>query len=518
MSSLAIPILGIDATYRVPNAYAELLFGQGPATASAGVREVVFVMPKLSAGTWVAGTLNRVNTEADAISGAVAGSPLHRAIRLFIQANNQATIWALPVAETSGGSPVAATAVLTIATNATGTGTVIATVAGEDCSYTFAVGQTPTQIGDGIVAAVAAKSWLPVVALNASGVVTFTAKLKGISQGTASLGVIRVRATITSGVGTTATFGGLFLGSGAAGAEGSTTEAANLATALATIQSSRKYYIVSSANDSTSLTNLRSHVSSKSEPKQGLRSVIISAYTGTVGNSSTLAIAKNYERLQIVYQRNSEHDCAELAANMAAIRQKYEQVDSTFNFASYSGPDWLIKAAFDTNDWLSGDEQNTCINDGITPIASNDVGGSYVVMSVDTRSKDSTGAIDDFRACETHRVSGGDQFVDELLLTTRLNYQGMKLQDDERLADGTINPNQKIIRGVLRPSYLTPFIGKLLDEYEDAAILQDVAESKASLRLVKSPANASRVECGLDIHVVDHAHQFTFRIAEVSTG
>ncbi len=517
MSAPVIPITGIDASYRVPGAYAELLFGQGPATASAGVRDVVFVMPKLSTGTYTAATLYAVNSESDVDAGGGSGSPIHRAIRIFLQANKNAKVWALPVAETSGGSPIAATNVLTIAVTATGTGTITATIAGEDCSYTFASGATPTQIGDGLVAAVGAKTWLPCTGVNSTGTVTFTAKLKGISQGTATLGVVRCRVAITSGIGTTASFAGAFLGSSVAGVEGSTTEAAALATALASITSTRRYYIVTSANDATSLTNLKSHVATKAEPKQGMRSVIVSAFTGSAGQASTLAVAKNYERLQVAWQRNSEHDCAEIAGNVAAVRQKYEQTDSAFNFAGYSGPDWLLKPAYSTTDWLTGDEQNSAINDGITPIASKD-GGSFIVMSVDTRSKNSTGTVNDFRACETHRVSVADEFVDEMIANTVLNFQGQKLKDDERLANGTINPNQRIIRGVITPSQLAPAIGKQLDDYESAGKLQETAKSKAGLRLVKSPANNSRVESSLDLRVIDHAHQFTYRVSEVSPG
>ncbi len=519
MTAPLIPITGIDATFRTPGSYAELLFGQGPATASAGVREVCFVMPMLSTGSWTAATLYPVTSEADAITGAGLGSPLHRAVRKFLENNKNAKCWALPVAETSGGSPIAATSVLTIAVTSTGTGTISATIAGEQCDYTFASGTTASLIGDGIRDSINAKTWLPCTAANSSGTVTVTAKLKGISQGTASLGVIRTRVTITSGVGTTASFGGAALGlsTGAAGVEGSTTEAATTLTALNAFANVRKYYLVSSANDATTLGNFKTHLSTKAEPKQGSRSVCIAAYTGSLATAQTLAIAKNYERLQLVWQRNSDHDCAELAGNMAAIRQKYEAVDSTFNFAGYSGSDWNIKEAFAVSDWLSGDDQNDAINDGITPVASKS-GGSYVVMSVDTRSKNSAGTIDDFRACESHRISGADEFVDELLVGTALNFQGKKLKNDEFLADGSVNTNQRIVRGVLTPSQMKPAIFKQLDDYEQAGKLQETQKSKDGLRVLKSPANASRVECGLDLHVIDHAHQFTYRVAEVSTG
>lgn len=517
MTAPVIPLTGIDATWRLPGAYAEILFGQGPATASGGVREICVVMPKLSTGTWTANTLYRVNNEKDAEDGGASGSPIHRACRLILQANKSTKLWALPVAETSGGSPVAATAVLTIATTATGTGTITVTICGEECSFTFISGLTASLIGDGIAEAINRKTFLPCAAVNASGTVTLTAKLKGTSQGTGTLGIIRVRVSITAGVATTASFGGAFLGTGVAGAEGSTTEAANTLTALNTVTSVSKYFLVSSGVDATTLGHFKTHVSTKSEPRQGIFGVVISGYPGSLSTCQTLATGKNYECLAIAWQLNSEHDAAELAANLAAVRQKHEQVDSAYNFASYSEPDWLIKPAFSTTDWPDGDDLNDAINDGITAIASKE-GGSYIVMSCNTRSKNSTGTVDDFRACETHRVSVAHEFVTEMKTTTQLNNQAKKLANDEFLADGSVNPNQKFIRGVTRPSYLRKPIYLQLDNYEDAGKLQEIAKSKESLRTVKSPANASRVECGLDLHAIDHAHQFTFRVAETSVA
>jgi phage tail sheath gpL-like len=516
MPAPEIPITGIDATFRVPGTYAEIYFAQGPAAANAGPRTACFAMPIISGALWTAATLYEVGDEKTAADGAGLGSPLHRALRIYFMAGGK-KCYALPIAETSGGSPIAATAVLTIATNATGTGTITVTVAGEDCSYTFLSSMTPTQIGDGIRDAINAKTHLPCIAANASGTVTLTAKLKGTSQGTATVPVIRVRVTITAGVATTASFGGAFLGTGAAGVEGSTTEAANTLTALNNIVASRKYYLVSSGISATTLGHFKTHVATKSEPRQGKRSTIIAAYTGSLANVQTLATGLNYERLQIAWQPNSEHDAAEIAGNVAAVRQKREQTDSAYNFAGYSEPDWLIRPAFSEADWPDGDDQNDAINDGVMPIASHE-GGSYIVMSVDTRSKNPTGTVDDFRACETHRVSVCDEFVDERINETVLNFQGKKLMDDERLPDGSVNTNQRIIPGVIRPSYLRKPIYNQLDEYEAAGKLQNIQASKDALRLVKSKANASRIECALNLNVIDHAHQFTYRVNETSTA
>lgn len=179
---------------------------------------------------------------------------------------------------------------------------------------------------------------------------------------------------------------------------------------------------------------------------------------------------------------------------------------------------WLVKPAYDTADWPDIDDQNDAINDGLMPIASRE-GASYPVMSVDTRSKNAGGTVDDFRSCETHRVSVADEFTDELILNTSLNFgNGKKLKDDEFLADGSVNPNQRRIRNVVTPSMVKASARDQLTTYENDGKIQNAATSKANMRAVKSPANAARVEGSIDLHVIDHAHQFTWRIAEVSAA
>jgi phage tail sheath gpL-like len=530
MTSPLIPITGIDATWRVPGAYAEILFAQGPATATAGVREVCLVMPMIQAntscsGTWTPGTLYSVSNEKDVSDGAGPGSPLHIAAREALRANKNAKLWALPVAETTGGSPIAATWVVTAtvgSTNPTATGTLTVTVCGEDATYTFGTSDTATTIGTGIRDAINAKTWLPAVASASGGAVTVTAKLKGLSQGDGTLVPIRCRASVTSGVGVTLVNTGAGLGvvSGAAvaGADGSTTEAAGTNTALGNIASTKKYYLASSSQLNTTLGYFKTHLSTKAEPRQGLRSVAVAGYTHTLAAAQTLANGLNYERIQLAWQKNSDRHPAQIAGQVAAVRQKREQTDSAYNFAGYSAADWSVPAAYATSDWPSASDLNDAINDGITPIASKNGGGSYVVMSVNTRSKNSTGTLDDFRACETHRVSVADEFTDELCASASLNHQGKKFADDEYLADGTVNVNQRYVRGVLKPSQYKPEVFKQLNEFEAAAKIQAIDASKESLRCVKSPANPSRMEVGLDLRTIDHLHQFTSRIAETSVA
>jgi phage tail sheath gpL-like len=308
------------------------------------------------------------------------------------------------------------------------------------------------------------------------------------------------------------------IGDTVAGVDGSTTEAANTATALANLNATRIYYMAISATDTTTVGNLVSHITTKSSPNPGLRSVGISASRDTLANVTTQANAQNYERHAIAWQESSDDEPASIAANLTSVRAKHENTDAAYNFAGYGSTDWLVPAAFNTADWPTGTEQNEAINDGVTAIASN-ASGSYIVMSVNTRSKDSTGATDDFRATETHRVSVGDFIGDALISLWNGNHTGKKFADDELLPNGSVNPNQAQRRGLLRPSQWASEMTSLFRDHGPGGqltlLLQNVDESVASISVAKT---GSRLESGADITSIDHAHQMTSRIAEVSEG
>lgn len=509
-------LTGIADNYRTPGHFAEIEFAQGPSSAAAGEREVVFVMPKTSSGTWDVNKLYSVSNSADAESGGGAGSMVHRGIRKFMAANKDARVSAVVYSASSGAGAVAAATDLTIATTATGTGTLSVWVAGERCDYTFNSGDTVTAIGDGIEAVINARTWLPVTASNSAGTVTITAKIAGISQGTATLGVIRLREEITSGVGTTATLGGAFVGADTAGVDGATTEAANFQTALAVLDSVRKYYIVSSVNDATSMGHLKTHITTKSEPKRGLRSRGVFGYPGSLATGQTLATGRNYERLHIAWQPNSEHDSAELAGYLAAALQKGEGADLSHNFNGQSTDGHILAGAL-VSDWADDDDIEDALTDGLTPIHSND-SGAFIVQSVTTRSKDSAGTLDDARASRSLKVSVADGFVDTVLVRFGQRYGQKKFRDDERKADGTINHNQRVIRNVVRPSMIRGTVTEVVDEFDFAGHLQEVEAIKSSISIAKSKTNPGRAVLGMELHVVDWFDQSTLRVAEVSQG
>lgn len=512
------PITGYPSSWRAPFTAAEILFAQGPSNAPAGRRATIYVMPMTSAGAWTAGTVYEVKKEQDAIDGAGAGSPLHRAIRFHLKVNKGGKLYALPYAASSGTGNAVATATVTFSGTPTAAGQAIVTVCGEQCSVSFKTTDTATTMGDTLAALINAKTWLPLTAANNAGVVTLTAKIAGASQGTASVGVYRIHATVDPGKGATVATSGAALGSGTAGADGATAESANLDGALANIAAARFYYMGFSVWDATSIGKIKTRVATKSDPNPGLLCRAFCATVDTLANAQTLATGKNYERLHLAWQKNSEHDPAEIVAQVTALHQKCEELDTAFSgFDGYRGADWLLLPAYSEADWPDGDDINDAVTDGIMPIGS-DQTGSFLAMSVNTRSKDATGALDDFRACETHRVSVMDDLADTLRGNHIRTFAGFKLRDDEYLSDGTVNHNQKLPPKVLTPSRYKPWFFNQLQAFADVGKIQRIDEWKDATRVNVDPQNVSRLEVGTSGRTIDILHQTTFRLAETTPG
>ena len=215
----------------------------------------------------------------------------------------------------------------------------------------------------------------------------------------------------------------------------------------------------------------------------------------------------------MLLQVNSEHDCAELVGAWMALRHKYETTDSAFCFDGIS-LDPYISNVYSVADYPDADDVNDAICDGITIVESGPT-GPHVAMSVDTRSKNAAGTQDDFRATETHRISVCDEFTDEVLTLWANQYGGTKARDDKYTADGKVDYTQSYIRGVTQPSQIGVMLKKQMDVYETNAKLQDAATTKQSVSVVKE---GSRFACFAELRVIDHAHQATFKFAEVSPG
>lgn len=517
-------IQGYPSSYRAPFTAVQLTFGQGPSNAPSGPRTAFYCGPKSAAGSALVNKLYPITYESEAIALFGPGSPLHRMVRRQLLANKNGAVTVMCYAASSGAGIGTATGTITITmasgTNPTATGILTTYVCGELITTSFNTSDTVSTIAAALAEQINTKTFLPCTASVAAGVLTLTAKIAGASQGDGTVGVIRFRSLPDPGKNVVATASGaaLGLGTGTPGADGATTETANLTAALNTITNTRFYYNGFSVWSSAAIAPIKTHIATKSEANPGLRCRAFTAYTGTLTALQTMAIACNQERRHFVHQENSEWDTAELVANAIAIHQKAERDRGGFVHDLYRDADWFCPGVYDAADRPTSTEINDSVTDGIIQIASDEI-GSYMVMSVNSRSKDSTGAIDDFRATETHRVSFMDDFADTLLIRDAIQYgTGFKLQQDLKKPDGSIDYNQNVPTRTLTPSRYKPFVAKVIQEFADDGVLQNAPAWLDSLDTFIDNNNVSRLGARASGRTADIRHQQTFELAETTPG
>ncbi len=511
---MTLRLTGVSDTFRVPAGLAEIFFNQGASAGAVGPRETIVYAPMLAGSSATINTRYLLNSTGDAETYGGVGMPGARFAKEFF-ANGGGKLWGVFYTNPATGTAASLT-VSPTGTTSTAAGTAHLVVAGEDCTYSFASGATLASICAGLMAAVNNRPGMPVVASGGTTSIILTALVLGVGGNVN----IKVRHWIDGGAGITPGTGGDLTG----GAGGTIPEATAIATAMAAVATTPNLYYhcvptAIAAAEYGVATSAKTAMTARSQPNPGLRSVAICASRDTPTNLDTMCAALNYERVQVVWMENSERDCATLVGQIAAIRAKNENADSAYNFAGYGSQgqgDWDIPATYLDTDWPSSSEQDTAINHGYTPIASSG-SSSYVVLSVNTRAK--TVSYFDFRCTETHRVSVCDEFVARCLQIWGTWSAGKKLKDDQFLADGTVDPNQKLYAGTIVPSKTkSAIITKVLREMEAEQKLQHVDESVASATCVKSTVNSGRLEAQCDLWVIDHAHQFLMRVNEVSPG
>lgn len=512
---MSFAVTGIPSSFRVPITAAEILMNQGESNAPLGARDAIYVASMLAAGaTATANEIYDIGSEAEAATLFGYGSEGHRCARMHIKANKSGKLYVMPYAASSGGSPVAATENIVIANTATGTGVFKVSVCGTLIDVGFATGATVTAMGDDLAAKINALRHLPVSASNAAGTVTITAKIVGASQNS----IHRIRTvSVTAGTAVTVTCGAALLTSGA---DGTTTELVNFQAALDAMPAAGHYYIACPVVVSTFVDALKAHVATKNEPNPGIFCKGMAVSTGALAGTATIAIAQNSELVDLVWQRNSDHSPDELLANFVAIRQKRENVGIqglAYNFDKYSGADWFIKPAPAAADWPDLDDQNDAINDGITPIASTAT-GSYVVMSCTTRSKDSGGTLDDFRATESHRISVMHGMMSVIKTNHALTFTNFRQQDNPLLPDGSIDLNaigQLPARTAVPFTFESWFLNQL-EPFFVNGVIQGRAEWTEATDTRVDPTNNGRMQVKSAGRTADLHHQATFRISETT--
>jgi len=389
----------------------------------------------------------------------------------------QVPIYAMAYTESAG---VQASATVTLANNATGPGTLSVWIAGRLFRVGIETGDTPTEIGDALEAAVNAHPNLPATASNSTGTVTITARNKGLGGNT-----IRLRSEITDGIGTTSTDSAAVLGTGTL--EGDPT------TALAGIEGQRYHVMGFNSSDDTAVGALETHVEKVSSAIEQQWCFGVCATTEASSGATTLAAALDSYRMQVVWQESGDQPEFELAAAYAALRAKVVNRNQTLDHEALPG----ITAQYDETKWPTRADEQAALEGGVIPIRPLRNGDVAVVRNVHTRV--TTPA---FRDAEPMEIS---DYIDEDLITNaKLKFKGQAL----KVSSPAGTPN------VLTPARFLTFLHERMRIWDTVLDSAQGAEADIEAKRTVAEQNAqdtSRLDVGYPFRPVFGAHVIAIR-------
>jgi len=417
-----------------------------------------------------------------------------------IVAGTTVPIYLIAVTESAG---TAASGTVVYATTATANGVTRVWVGDEYVDVAITSGDTAIVIAGNVAAAINAKTkWAVTAANGGTATCTITARQKG-PRGN----FIRYQASITAGIGTTATAAtDTQLTSGA-------TADSNTA-ALSTILPQRYYYIASSAEDASQFGAVNTQVLSQALPTSGIRQRCFAGSTDTLGNVTTIATGLNSARAEIMWFPKGDVTPSELAATAAALYAVQEASGrprnnfSGFPVTSTDQGFWTIIKQRDATGFPTRANIVSALNNGITPIGTLSNGRTYLVKRITTRSLN--GSNPDYRVRDAHKVTVCDFFADDLHSKVSNQFGGKDLSDDPPKGARPAAPQ------VCTPSQVRACILKLVDDYGDNGLLQRLDVIKTGVIVQRETGNPNRLSARIPLQVIDIADTFANAVDQVA--
>ncbi|MBI5562487.1 MAG: phage tail sheath subtilisin-like domain-containing protein [Deltaproteobacteria bacterium] len=437
-------------------------------------QKILIIGQKTSAGTASAKVPAQAfsDEEAEALFG--PGSLCHQMLWAALKANPYAGITVIPLADDANGAK--ATGAFTLNGTASASGTITFYIAGQALIVGVAKGDTATVIASAAAAAAAKTHDLPVTVASSEGVVTLTARNKGT-----------VGNQITQGVQIT----------GTAGVTSSTTSMSGGATdpdiqdALTVALAGGYDIIVTPYNTQTPLASLRDHLDAVSGPLEQRPAIGVYAVKNTLSDATTLAGQLNSGRLVGAFARYSNttrrNPPYEIASAVAAVMASEDDPARPLNGMNLNGI-----YPYSVADRLLRSEQESCMNNGVTPL---EVGPGELVRIV--------------RAVSTYTVDGNGIADPSLLdITTIRTLDYVRKAVRERIA--LRFPREKL--SAKTPQRVRAEIIDVLLKLEEAEIVENVADNLDGVTVERNASDANRLDAKIPTDVVNGLHVVAGRI------
>lgn len=470
MASKNISFDTIPASIRKPGKYFEFNTRMAVRTLPGNLQRMLIVGQRMTAGTVAALLPTTVFSDAQAADYFGNGSMAHLMCRAAISANPYLD---LTVCALDDGAGVAATDTVTIASVATSSGSLKLWIGKQSVEIAVTSGDASTAVATSLKAELDKYPSLPVTATVATSVVTLTAKNKGLVANQ-----IDIAYELTA-KGTTVTLASVTLTGG--------TIDPDITTALAKVYAEQYHVICTPYNDQTSLTALRTHLDAVSGPLEQRPGVGVYGYDGALAAATTLSGLINSGRIVGAYLRGTKSPPYELAAAFAAVMAFEEDPAMPLNTLSLPG----INAPAIV-DRLSRTEQESCLNNGVTPLEVGPGEKVLIVRAITTYTKDPQGIID----------------ISLLDVTTIRTLDYVRKACRERIS--LRFPRAKLSSRT--PDKVWTELLDVLLKLEDLEIVENVLANKDGLLVERDLQDPNRLDAKIPADVVNGLHVFAGRI------
>lgn len=496
----AFDIVGFDNNYMRPIFAAQIIFGAGPQSAGSLPMNLLLVGLRTSGGNLtVDSEIRQIFSSTDAITAAGQGSQLYRMALAALKIPNVNIFLA---AVTEGGG-TAATATIAITGAQTAPGQVTISICDKVLTYSYLQSDSLASIGTGIVNKINGQPDLPVTA-SGTTTVTLTHRNKG-TQGLQQ--AFRVDVSLASGVVFTTTGSSTFNGDMyfmGAGGTGTTTESVTAFTTSPAFLTKRWARIACAQNDATNAPIWATAVNAQAAATSLLLDQLVFGWNGSVATATTLGqTTLNAVRAQVCAHRNSISHPSELAAYVAALRSATEQTSPVpdYDYKQLAG----MPGQLYPGDIYTPAEENTLLNNSVTPITTITAGGNVPAIVRAITSYSLTNAVQDTRTLDI----GDASFPDYAALDLQFYYQSVFRPANPLVQDNPAATQLEPPSGVAYPNLWNSAMKGRMATWFRSGWIQDTFSDPTNANAPASTFNtvARRIQSNCPIIVQRIQHQ-----------
>jgi len=504
-----ISVAGLSSSNLTPGIFIDLQFAQGDLSGDNSTKKILILAPKLSGAAAVDNSIVGPDT-------AISITSLNDVKTLFGVGSEAAVMYEMVSKANGGVNPIyigcvpaatgnAAAKTITFTGTATSASSVRVFVGEKYVDVAIDVGDTPTVLSGKVIVAVNALQTL----VTASGTTTVVLTYNHIGlRGN----YFRVFTRIASSCGVTSDTTTSTLLTGGTGVS-------TITTLITEMTADKFFYICTSDGytESANITLLKAHLLDQASPVKDSRSRLFVGFSGDYSsdltNRATWIAALNCERIEILSQHKSDFLPGLLAAQLCAIAAQFEsQIIPRCNFNGFGsfaseGAYWFIRPTFSNSKPTAAQISND-INLGVSCVKTQGASTNIVKRCTTRYLLTASGSITDFRIREPHKVTVSDLYVLDLQAVLSALMQGKMIASDP--VPGGIPTQNSVYPKLVRSKII-----RLLQQYKENNLLEDIESSIKTLIIQRSPTAQSRFEIKLNLDISDILDQIVGVVGQV---